>query len=334
MKNYDVCILDDDIHYTKAFMKVVALEHAGFNVGTRSICGEGCASETDVCLGFKAGYGAHGSCEKAFIPSCGKYAGVTAILSETKKFLFDRETVLLDGTAPHTGKARRMDAMPAGMSALLCVYSYTGGLGTSCAAIGIGRELARYRGEQVLYLSLEDVEDPGLFPSGLCAMRTEEALYRYLRLLKNGTEQEGFDRLFRAAAARDEYGLYRLSPDEGTGSLAGLEASELHMFLTRITGAFGLTQIVLDFGTRLHFLKKFEAFLERSEALYIEVKRDADIIARNGHVLFADERVMAAVFPVCEEDVRMQGGYTDVGISNAFGLAVKEICDRIEEDTL
>jgi len=332
MKNYTLCILDNDTHYVKAFMKVVALEHAGFSVGTRSACGDGCAGETDVCLSFEAG---RGSCEKAFVPGCGKYAGVAAILSETKKFLFDREMFSSDETAPLAGKERRADATAPDMAALICVYSYAGGSGTSCAAIGIGRELARYRGEQVLYLSLEDAEDAGLFPSGLRAMRAEEALYRYLRLLNSGTGQDGFDRLFRAAAARDEYGLYRLSPDGGAGSLASLETNDLYMFLAYIAGSLGLTRIVLDFGTRLHFLKLFGSSLERNEALYIEVRQEAAAVnTRSRRVLYADERVMGAVFPVCEEDVRSRSGYTDVGISNAFGLAVKEICDRIAEDAL
>jgi len=322
MKNYTVCIFDKDPHYAKAFMKAVALEHDGFDVVTRSVCGDNCKNETDACIAFGNGGAPQDLCEKVFTPGCGKYAGVTAILSEVKRFLLD------------SSKAYGTYGTPAGMAALLCVHAYAGGLGTSCAAIGIGREFARYRGEQVLYLSLEDVEAAGLFPRDLRAMRAEEALYRFLRLLNSGAGQERIDQLFLAAFARDEYGLYRLAPDEGAGSLAGLGPEELYMFLERTAGALGLARIVLDFGTRLYFLKTFAAFVGRGEAIYVEACREAEESERKRHALPADERILTAVFPVCEEDVRRHGRYTDVGISNAFGLAVKEVCDRIAGDAI
>jgi len=216
---------------------------------------------------------------------------------------------------------------------LLCVYAYAGGLGTSCAAIGIGRELARYRGESVVYLSLEDVEDLFLFPAELRAMRAEEILYRYLRLLNTGAGQEGFFRLFDTAFRRDEYGLFRLAPDEGPGSFAGLLPEELYTLLIHITSALGLTRVVLDFGTRLNFLKMFSGLLKPGEALFLEALPEGRE-PRTGRPLLQTEKTLTAAFPICEEDIRRQGSYTDVGIANAFGLAVKEICDRIVGDIL
>ena len=331
MKTYNVCILDKDIHYAKAFMKAVALEHEGFSVGMRSVCGEGCEGGTDVCLSFAAGCAAQGSCEKAFEPACGKYAGAAAILSEAKKFILDRGTGSGDGAARRAGIACNAEASDLPERALLCVHSYAGGIGTSCAAIGIGRELARYRDERVLYLSLEDVEDPGLYPPEIRAMRAEEALYRYLRLLNSDAGPEGFERLFRAGLARDEYGLYRLAPDESTGGVACLAPEELYMFLAGMVRAAGLTVLVLDFGTRLRFLKAFSAVPDRDEALFIEVRREGSEEARRAREMFSGERVINAVLPVCHEDVRHRDGHTDVGIANAFGLAVKETCDRISE---
>ena len=333
MNNYVVCILDKDIHYAKAFMKVVALEHAGFTVSTRSACSEGCAGEIDVCIGFGAAEKERESCPKAFEPPCGKYAGVSAILKEARAFVIDRissggnEPMLYPKGFCHIGDSSF------GAGALLCVYAYAGGLGTSCAAIGIGRELARYRGESVVYLSLEDVEDLFLFPVGSRAMRAEEILYRYLRLLNTGAGQEGFSRLFDTAFCRDEYGLFRLAPDEGPGSLAVLSPEDLYTFLIYITGALRLTRVVLDFGTRLNFLRMFSGLLKPDEAIFIEAIPEGKE-ARTKRPLFQEEKNLTAAFPICEEDVRRQGGYTDVGIANAFGLAVKEICDRIAGDIL
>jgi len=326
MKNYTVCILDKDIHYTKAFIKAVAVGHTGFSVIARHDCGADCPEETDVCLRFEPEDKNGGTCEKSFRPACGKYGGVTAILSEAGKFAFDRDMAAGKGALKYGDGVSPLNA-----GSLLCAYAYKGGLGTSCAAIGIGREFARYRGEKAMYLSLEDIEDEGLFPAGLSAMRTEEVLYRYLRLIKLSGGNDEADRLFVSAVARDEYGLYRFAPDTGAGSLAGVTAGELYILLANVSRALGLSRIVLDFGTRLNFLFEFASFIKPEEALFVEMRQEgggSGSIKRQG--LLNEERRLSAAFPYCAEDIRKTDGYTDVGIANAFGLAVKELCDRIE----
>jgi len=231
------------------------------------------------------------------------------------------------------------EAFPSGT--LLCVYACAGGLGTSAAAIGIGRELARYRGEKALYLSLEDAEDPGLFPAGVQAMRAEETLYRYLRILNNRDAEraldgmKSFEELFSAAAACDEYGLRRLAPDEGLCSLAGLTAGELYLFLKHFAAALGLTRIVLDFGAKLYSLAAFASALDDEEAFFIEaLSADEDGARKRKKIVETEAASIAAAFPCCPEDVRRLGEGTDVGLANAFGLAVKDVCDKIVGDAL
>ena len=334
MNNYIVCLFDKDIHYATAFMKVVAVEHTGYSVGTRSECGEGCSDEFDVCIGFGICGSARASCEKAFEPGCGRYGGVAAILSEARKFIIDRSYAYGNTASNYSSGTGQEIVTHFNTDALVCVHSFAGGLGTSCAAIGIGRELARYRGEQVVYLSLEDAEDAGLCPVSLRAMRAEEALYRYLRLINTGTGQEGFGRLFGAAFARDEYGLFRLAPDETTNSLASLAPGELYLFLKYVYRSLALGRIVLDFGTRLNYLKQFAAFPAGTETLFIEVRQEGSNDHETARALFIDDNCFAAAFNVCDEDIRRQGGYTEVGIANSFGLSVKETCDRILGDRL
>jgi hypothetical protein len=339
MRNISIGILDKDPHYVKAFMSVVALEHKGFVVGARGVCKRDCPKDVDVCIRFEPyEESAHEACEKAFWPVCGRYAGVSAILSEARAFVIDRRA-----SASGAGRSQpfrtSVEVFPD--RALLCVYACAGGLGTSAAAIGIGRELARYRGEQALYLSLEDAEDPGLFPAGLQAMRAEEVLYRYLRILNNmgadgvHNERIAFEELFSAAAARDEYGLRRLAPDDGLCCLAGLAAGELYMFLRHFAAALGLTRLVLDFGTRLYSLASFASMLEEEEAFFIEaLPVDEDGVRKRKKIVENEATSISAVFPCCPEDVRIVGNGTDIGLANAFGLAVKEVCDRIMGDAL
>ena len=349
MKNIELCIVDMDAHYRKAFMGAVALGHAGYSVTARDACGEDCAMDADVCVMHPAGGGAaRGGCPRAFAPACGRYGGAEAILGEARAFAFDRAAVsggrARMGGAPGqpgaaAGQATRLAPFPEG--ALVCVYGCAGGQGTSCAAVGIGRELSRYRGARAMYLSLEDVEDPGLLPAGLCAMRAEEALYRYMRAVDAGAGEDMLGKLFRSAAGRDEYGLYRLAADEGAGSLASLAPEELYAFLARACAALGLARVVLDFGTRLHCLSAFASILDDGEAVFVEALPETGGGAGKRRAAFADAdsgrmgpHLLTAAFPSCAEDIRELDGHTDVGIANAFGLAVKEACDRIMGDRL
>ena len=328
MKNYAVCILDNDIRYINAFMRVMAADHAGFSVSARNVCDESCARDADVCIGFGLSGGIRG-CEKAFEPACGKYAGAKAILSEARQFVIDRAIAPGCGGGKDMVRTEPEGGEPFGSGALICVYSCAGGTGTSTAAIGIGRELSRYRGERVLYLSLEDAEDTGLFPPGLKALRTEETLYRFLRLMNSGAAREEFERLFGAAAARDEYGLYRFAPDEGVSSIAGFSPEDLYCFLKRTIFSLDLKRTVLDFGTRLYFLSAFESLIDQEDALFVEVCPEEGYEVRKRRKLFRDRKLLEAVFPRCSEDICKMGKNTDVGLANAFGFAVKDVCDRI-----
>ena len=357
MKNIKLCIVDTDAGYRKAFLGAVALGHPGYNVAVRDACGEDCAMDADVCIMPPEAAGtARGYCQRAFAPACGRYAGVEAILSEAKAFAFDRWAAS-GGIARQAGASGRRGAAagfgagaamgqvprlaPFPTGALICVYGCAGGQGTSCAAIGIGREISRYRGARAMYLSLEDAEDGGLFPAGAGAMRAEELLYRYMRAANAGAEKDAMEKLFCSAAARDGYGLYRLAADEGAGSLASLAPVELYVFLGRAFAALGLAHIVLDFGTRLHGLLAFASVLEEGEAAFVEAHQETPGGGRKRRPVFADTgsggmgiQPLTAAFPSCPEDIREQDGHTDVGLANAFGLAVKEVCDRIMGDRL
>jgi hypothetical protein len=308
MKSISICILEKDAQYLKAFMSVVAADHAGYTVKARSVCDGDCGEDVDACIRFEPCVGgSQGSCGKAIQPVCGRYAGVGAILREAKTFALDRGA----GNVIAGGAVQRY-AEPPGLQqkfeqgALICVHALAGGVGTSFTAIGIGRELSRYRGECVLYLSIEDVENLGLYPEGAGALRAEETLYRYFKLSGRSADPEEFGRLCLAAAARDEYGLYRFAPDEGLCSFAGLSCGDLYIFLRRISASLGLTRIVLDFGTRLHFLSEFTSIAEDGEAILFKVEE--------------------AAFSRYEEDT--------CGLTNVFGKEIKEICDSFTGEKL
>ena len=108
----------------------------------------------------------------------------------------------------------------------------------------------------------------------------------------------------------------------------------MYSFAGAFAGALGLRRVVLDFGTRLRLLTEFAALPEAEEVCLIEVIAGAGGGAGKRRPLFAEGVVLEAVFPVCAEDIRKRDGYTDVGLANDFGLAVKEVCDRITGERL
>jgi len=326
MNSIVVGILHRDAFYVKAFMSVDALDHSGYTVKAFGACGAECIKDADVCISFEQEpFDERQDCEKSFTPGCGPYAGVSAVLREAKAFVFDRRIV------KRVSSAKNLETLPFTRKGLVCVYACTGGIGTSVSAIGIGREIARYRGERTMYLSLEDVEDAGLFPERARAMHAGETVYRYLRILNGeAATAEAFERLFSAAAARDEYGMYRIAPDDCLNRLAGFQPEELLIFIRRVFTALHLQRLVLDFGTRIHHLSGFISLLEPDEAYLVEVySEDESCIRKRKSVFNIVKTSYEAIFPNCEEDIQKTGGRTEVGLANAFGLSVKEVCDHI-----
>ena len=320
-KSISVCILDKDAQYKKSFMSVIAAEHHGYTITARSICDGDCSGETDVCIRFESCMdGSMGSCGKAFRPSCGRYAGVSAILHEAKAFALGKKTELYGETL-----SAFPDISPLNPGTLLCLFSDAGGAGTSVTAIGIGRELSRYRGEQVLYLSLEDIEDSILFPSGLGSMRVEETLYQYFRIIKKEAGANALSRLFAFAAMRDEYGLYRFAPDIGLCSLSGLESSDLYSFLVQIANALNLTRIVLDFGTRLHFLLSFADLAGEDGPLFIHVQKQGTGKGCFSGGLFSFENIISYRADMAHKP----GNKGEISLADEFGHEIRTLCDRI-----
>ena len=326
-----LCILDNDPQYIKTFMSVVAEGYSGYTVSARACCEGNCEELMDACIHFGQLPGDKiSSCSKAFKPECGRYAGVREILHETKTFLLGKNAEQGSVRIPkvserstfRTAEVSRPKLEPFGAGMLLCFHAFSGGVGTSLSAIGAGRELSRYRGEQVLYLSLEDIENCSLYPPHLSAMRIEETLYRYFRVQGAGSSGDELRKLFSTAAVRDEYGLFRLAPDEGICSLAGLTPGDLYIFLNKIAEALELTRIVLDFGTRIHFLSSFATLIEDEEAIFIKVIH-VDENSSYGET----ERIIPGIREACKITFsRREDSFDFVG---TFGREIKVLCDQV-----
>jgi hypothetical protein len=316
MRNIFVCVLNQDEGWAKAFLRTVALNHPGFSVTLKFSCGE-CGQAYDVCLDPN-GAGVPG-CVCAFVPVCGSKAGAAALLAEAKAFAVTRATET--AKVPDSARGDFSFLLRAGEpdgSRVVCVSARAGGAGTSCAAIGIGREFARYRDVRACYLCLTDLEYAGLLPESCAsAMPPEALLYRCLRLAsrqqgrQNAADEtkSAVKSLLQAALIPDEYGLLRLGVDTNLNTLSALTAPEIAGFLALMDSAIGPAYFVLDFGTRLRLL---DEFCEICAVKTFEIAREGD-----------------SAIPDCPEDIRRSGDRIDVALANAFGLKIKELCDAV-----
>jgi hypothetical protein len=302
MRNISLCILNQEEGWNQAFLRAAALDHPGFSVTFKLGCGEDCARNYDACLPITGTEPA--PCPCTFVSASGRYAGVTALLAEAKIFAASR----LLGTAAVSGDFAMLSALgePDG-ARIVCVHARAGGAGASCAAIGIGRELARYRDAKAVYLCLTDLESAALLPA-VCeaAMPAETLLYRCRRLAGRGEDTAALETLIRAAALPDEYGLLRFGAGRGVNAFSALTAPELAGLIVLLERAVGPAFFVLDFGTRQRLL---EDFCEICEAACVEASR--------------------AVFPECPEDIRTVEGRIGVSLTNAFGSQIKKWCDSL-----
>jgi len=343
MRTISLGITVKDKAYAEAFARTVALDHKGIGIVLNGGC-DACKHEVDVCLVDEKGTEeSAGNCEAKLIlrekigilmsneeplQNCVyKYAGVAAILAKARQFVFERKIAEKAGADSSADISIEQETALVDMAeCFVPIYSRAGGVGASCTAIGLGRELSRYRGKKTLYMSLEEAESTVLFPqSSVQAKSSEEILYRYLRLKKSGVASSMLYEFLRTAFFCDEYGLYRARPDREAGSFAALSLGQLAALLLNLKKALELDHIVLDFGTRLRFLREF---IDITEARAIRVVREGDAAAIGDRDKRGDNNLLF-VNPACHEDIRHLNGYIDVGIANAFGLAIKELCDII-----
>ena len=305
MKNILLCILYHDAGWAKAFLRTVSLDHPGYTVTFKTCCSENCEGNYDVCIDLNST--GNPACRRSLVPACGRKAGVTALLTEAKRFIVSGSCgdIRTSGDFSVFLGEREVDG-----SRVACIHSLSGGVGTSCASIGIGRELSRYREAKTVYLCLTDIESDALLPESCSsAMTSEELLYRCLRTAAKNEGDNSLEPLIQSAFIMDEYGLFRLGANSALNALSALTAYELAGFLALIERAIGSVFFVLDFGTRLRL---FNEFCEICDAKTIEIVKGGP-----------------SAIPECPEDVRHNGGKIDIALTNAFGLKIKELCDSL-----
>lgn len=349
MKNISICLIDTDSEFEKTFAKTVSLDYSGYFItviefdiaNVQPLSHRDISSHDIFLISEKI------PLEESFLNSyisriiflCDsndnikekancifRYAGVEKIILLAKNMVLTNRLVLSPNHV--TSKSQFYDIPD---ESLMLLFSTIGGVGLSSAAIGIGRELSRYRNKKIMYISLEDFEN-----SKLCASKInnhpslEEFLYRFYRFEKEGRSQPEMEMLVRNSVGIDEYGMYRIKPDNGMNSISTLDVNSLSLILSHLKQALSLDYFILDVGTRITFLTYL---MEVYDPLCIYISDDAkngvneDIV---NHIIgdYVSKKISVAL-PNCHNDFIKTGDEIEISLSGEFGFAIKGICDKI-----
>lgn len=138
---------------------------------------------------------------------------------------------------------------PAGISNVSARFfafaSWLGGTGCSTLAVAAGRELCRFYGKGVLYISLEEIESTGNFIPGYSGAKT---MGQYLYHL---FKEEPDNPYLESYVLKDEYGLEAFAPTVGRNPLRDMSECEWNVFIDNVVKSGHYDIVILDVGNCL-----------------------------------------------------------------------------------
>lgn len=122
-----------------------------------------------------------------------------------------------------------------------------GGAGCTSAAMAFAREMKRFHGKEVLYLSLEELESTleymEAFPEG-------KSISEYLYYLFREDSRDRFP-FIESFLVFDPYGVEAFAPSPGRNALKSLSSEEILHFIGAVTDIGRYDMIVMDLGCSL-----------------------------------------------------------------------------------
>lgn len=125
---------------------------------------------------------------------------------------------------------------------ILAFASWSGGTGCSTVAVNTARELCRFHGRQVFYISMEETESTdGFIEAGSAAGGVNRYLYELFRQDDRAPFMEEY-------AVRDDFGVEAFAPSGGRNPLRRLDEKQMCVFLDSISAGGRYDTIVIDLG--------------------------------------------------------------------------------------
>lgn len=161
-----------------------------------------------------------------------KYSCAQCFVSE----IFDIYSSIT-GNAPVNPTNRSVD--------FIAFASWAGGTGCSTLSMMVGRELCRFYGKRVLYLSLEEVESTQNFIESYSGSKT---MGQYLYHLY---KEHGKRPFIESYIIKDEFGVEAFVPTRGRNPLKSMESDEFMVFLESVANSGRYDVILMDLGNDL-----------------------------------------------------------------------------------
>ena len=132
---------------------------------------------------------------------------------------------------------------------IIAFASWQGGAGCTTICQAVGRELSRFYGKRVLYVTMDSIE-------GGPEEREVRGVDYFLYKLFSDEENEGIRSAdgkseieIESFLIRDSYGLYRLGTSSGRNPIPNLNRSEVEKLIDAITGSGGFDVLLFDLGS-------------------------------------------------------------------------------------
>ena len=191
---------------------------------------------------------------------------------------------------------------------LFAFTSSSGGTGCTTVTMAAAQELCRFRGNKVLYLSLEELESTGYYIRNDAGMKGS-ALYLYelfdkmYRYGENRETDNGSIPFLDKHIIRDEFGVEAFAPGQGRNPLRELNVGELVKFLASLIDSGRFDTILMDMGQWLS--KPALKCLELAEKIIVVNDKAYDSLRYDSYICHmvnnCGEAVMDKVIKVCND---------------------------------
>ena len=187
--------------------------------------------------------------------------------------------------------------------------SWSGGSGCSTVAVETARELNRFYGRKVLYLSFEEIESTENFMRGYSGTFSLSK-YLYHLLKKNGKAP-----FIESYIVKDEYGVEAFSPEKGRNPLKKLNGRELCTFLDAVISDGRYDTLVIDIG----------GSLSENDIMCLDMAEKICIVTLPENNKYREEKYVRYLLCKCGEHVMNK-------IVKVVNMAQRDIYGDIEDD--
>ena len=236
-------------------------------------------------------------------------------------------------------------------------YSASGGTGKSAIALSVARELVKYHGKMVLYLSFDLISAAPFYMKGEIPQRSLED---YLYYLFN-KDKETLCSYIDSFVFVDDYGVHTFLPSADINELNQLNRRELSYLLELLLTSNKYDYIILDLSPCFHegtlllwtLCRKFFLIEENCPLSRYKTEKFKTYLVKRGveegiscpliqiiNKAPPDAYLSGPLEPGCEEETAIiidrdddsfhqMSGCLDISLNHLFGMGIRKIVDEI-----